>query len=123
MINDGTAKWEIRKITEAENSTLLNDKTAIQIINEVLGKIPDSSRVSISGGAIGHGGVIPLPNGYVREQCKYSVWFAGFSFNNYENNTIGWELSVDQSTGVINCRYCDSKWRNSTASYLCIAVK
>lgn len=123
MINDGTVKWEVRKITEAENSNLLNDKTAMQIINEVLVKIPDSSKVYISGGTIGHGGTIPLPSGYVREQCKYSVWFSGFSFDNYETNTIGWELSVNQLNGVVNCRYCESKWRNSTAGYLCIAVK
>lgn len=35
MINDGTVKWEIRKITEAENSKLLNGQTPAQIIAEL----------------------------------------------------------------------------------------
>ena len=37
MINDGTVKWEIRKITEAEisrNSSLLNGKTVEEIEND-----------------------------------------------------------------------------------------
>lgn len=37
MINDGTVKWEIRKITEEEisrNSSLLNGKTVEEIEND-----------------------------------------------------------------------------------------
>ena len=48
MINDGTVKWEIRKITEAEisrNSSLLNGKTVEEIENDFVlamtGYLPD----------------------------------------------------------------------------------
>ena len=89
MINDGTVKWEIRKITEAENSELLNGKTLGEIINEILAQVPEKTNVTVITGSVwttkisdNSGGfiknprmtaTIPLPEGYIREQCKYFI--------------------------------------------------
>ena len=52
MINDGTVKWEIRKITVAENSELLNGQTAAQIINETLRNVPAKTSVTVIAGNV-----------------------------------------------------------------------
>lgn len=124
MINDGTVKWEIRKITEAENSELLNGKTLGEIINEILAQVPEKTNVTVITGSVwttkisdNSGGfiknprmtaTIPLPEGYIREQCKYFI----------DKN----QNCLNQSTGYyeIACEIGDSTYN---ISYLCIAVK
>lgn len=130
MINDGTVKWEIRNITEAENSKLLNDKTAEQIINETLDRIPEKTKVLVTVGAVkgvvSSGSIwdavisatIPLPSGYNREQCRY--WVEPIL---YEQETYSWRMEpgikdIDQSTGKIT-----NVKKDKTYYYLCIAVK
>lgn len=132
MINDGTAKWEIRKITEAENSansTLLEGRTITQIVNETLEKIPEKTSIVVVVGAVrsvASGGswhtswfaTIPVPAGYSRSQCKY--WVEPIL---YEEETYSWKLEpgmkdVDQAAGVIG-----NLKPNKTYYYLCIAVK
>lgn len=130
MINDGTVKWEIRNITEAENSKLLNDKTAEQIINETLDRIPEKTKVLVTVGAVKGvassgsfwdtviSATIPLPSGYNREQCRY--WVEPIL---YEQETYSWRMEpgikdIDQSTGKIT-----NVKKDKTYYYLCIAVK
>ncbi|WP_177560992.1 hypothetical protein [uncultured Phascolarctobacterium sp.] len=124
MINDGTVKWEIKKITDSENSELLEGKTVIQIINETLGNVPAKTSVSVitgnvwttkisdtSGGLIRNfrmAATIPLPDGYIREQCRYFI----------DRN----QSYLNQATGYyeIACEIGDSTYN---ISYICIAVK
>lgn len=124
MINDGTVKWEIKKITNSENSELLEGKTVIQIINETLGNVPAKTSVSVitgsvwttkindtSGGFIRNSrmaATIPLPDGYFREQCRYFI----------DRN----QSYLNQATGYyeIACETGDSTYN---ISYICIAVK
>ena len=124
MINDGTVKWEIRKITVAENSELLNGQTAAQIINETLRNVPAKTSVTVIAGNVWTtkisdtlGGfiknprmtaTIPLPDGYVREQCKYFI----------DKN----QSYLNQANGYyeIACETGDSTYN---ISYICIAVK
>jgi len=124
MINDGTVKWEIKKITDSENSELLEGKTVIQIINETLGNVPAKTSVSVitgnvwttkisdtSGGLIRNfrmAATIPLPDGYIREQCRYFI----------DRN----QSYLNQATGYyeIACETGDSTYN---ISYICIAVK
>lgn len=127
MINDGTVKWEIRKITVAENSELLNGQTAAQIINETLGQVPKGVSMSVTAGTIGNAETIPLPSGYTRAQCKYAVWATDLSEDEKDGNTSHVQyLSVNQSTGLVDSRrqkYGYSSFRSVVAGYLCIAVK
>lgn len=124
MINDGTVKWEIKKITDSENSELLEGKTVIQIINETLGNVPAKTSVSVitgnvwttkttdpSGGFLRNPkmvATIPLPDGYIREQCRYFI----------DRN----QSYLNQATGYyeIACETGDSTYN---ISYICIAVK
>ena len=86
MINDGTVKWEIRKITEAEisrNSSLLNGKTVEEIENDFENDFLKNIKVNGVMVVIGNFtasrqgtsetlyGQIPLPVDYIRSQCKY----------------------------------------------------
>lgn len=125
MINDGTVKWEIIKITEAEisrNSKLLEGQTAAQIIANTLSQVPKGISVSVTAGTIRHGRTIPVPGGYTRAQCKYAVWLTSHSSYG-DTNACG----VDQNTGVVTAiKYphdSDSSDTELTAGYLCIAVK
>lgn len=127
MINDGTAKWEIRKITEAENSVLLNGKTSVQIMNETLGQIPNGISISVIVGTVvcnaGRGGTIPLPSGYTREQCKYFInYIEGFyRESDYPDGHFNTN-SVNQSNGGIT-GFSSHNSYSLSVPYLCIAVK
>lgn len=71
-------------------------------------------------------GTIPLPSGYTRDQCKYSVWMNDWSF--YSNaGTARPYLHVDQSSGVItvgnSISDTDAIFGTTNIGYLCVAVK
>lgn len=120
VFNDGSAKWELIKISNAEQ---LNGLTAKQILAK-------TSKVSIISGTISNGGIIPVPSGYERSQCKYAVWMHNeynCTFDNYTTTYIYiiFRVSVDQSTGRVTCyeHTGDRKQKGIIADYLCIAVK
>lgn len=127
MINDGTVKWEIRKIAEAENSRLLNGKTYAQIINETLVQVPKGISISVIVGTIvcnaGRGGTIPLPSGYTREQCKYFInYIEGFYRDESYSDGYFNTNSVNQSNGAI-AGFSSHNSYTLPVPYLCIAVK
>ena len=77
-----------------------------------------TTAVSITGGTIAHGGTIPLPSGYTREQCKYAVFQGAVSSGGY--------AMVNQATGVVASQVYSpggDTYTNVTAGYLCIGVK
>ena len=77
--------------------------------------------VSITAGTISDGSIIPPPNGYTREQCKYAVWYT----SNHSPTNAAY-ASVNQTTGAVTCKYLDPAkgfWTSATAGYLCVAVK
>lgn len=81
--------------------------------------------ISITAGTIAHGGTIPLPDGYTREQCKYAVWV----IKSAGSAITGVNTLVDQSTGIVTAQtwHWDTETGNyllnCTAGYLCIGVK
>lgn len=81
--------------------------------------------ISITAGTIAHGGTIPLPSGYTRDQCKYAVWANTATYG--RDSTTKINCSVNQSTGVVAFQYYNGVsevWFNgTTAGYLCIGVK
>ena len=78
-----------------------------------------TTAVSITGGTIANGGTIPLPDGYIRGQCKYSVW---------PHSSTGM-VQVNQDTGVVVAQKFDSSigetgdYVSITAGYMCVGVK
>lgn len=77
------------------------------------------TNVSITAGTVAHGGTIPLPSGYTRAQCKYAVW--PISWTESVDGIDSYNLSVNQSTGVVTCNHNGGS--NRTAGYLCVGVK
>lgn len=61
-----------------------------------LGTLVDNKSVKIFTGTINHGGTIPLPDDYLRSDCKYIVWPSGATTQS---------VNVNQDTGVVSCTY------------------
>lgn len=112
MINDGTVKWEIRKITEAEisrNSSLLNGKTVEEIENDFENDFLKNIKVNGVMVVIGNFtasrqgtsetlyGQIPLPVDYIRSQCKYWTPVIAYDSGNSNPREINW-TSINQQT-------------------------
>ena len=111
MINDGTVKWEIRKITEAEisrNSSLLNGKTVEEIENDFENDFLKNIKVNGVMVVIGNFtasrqgtsetlyGQIPLPVDYIRSQCKYWTPVIAYDSGNSNPREINW-TSINQT--------------------------
>ena len=137
MINDGTVKWEIRKITEAEisrNSSLLNGKTVEEIEddfeNDFLKNIKVNGVMVVIGNftASRQGtsetlyGQIPLPVDYIRSQCKYWTPVIAYDSGNSNPREINW-TSINQTDGSVSLYSKRSASNNVTMNYLLFAVK
>lgn len=123
VLVDGTSKWEVRKIGNAEE---LNGQAIEDFKNELLAVVPEQkiySTVLLSSGEMKPNGTstvyIPLPSGYTRSQCKYAIWSIGAT-----------NMSINQSTGAVICyNYGVNSGDQYTPpygisfGYICIAVK
>ena len=123
LLADGTVKWDVRKIGNAEE---LNGQAIEDFKSELLAAVPEQKvystvrliygTVNVSGSvdinAPNPSGTIPLPSGYTRAQCKYVVFgkYAGYP---------------NQSTGqVYSYSIPNEYWKyGQPFDYLCIAVK
>ena len=137
MINDGTVKWEIRKITEAEisrNSSLLNGKTVEEIENDFENDFLKNIKVNGVMVVIGNFtasrqgtsetlcGQIPLPVDYIRSQCKYWTPVIAYDSGNSNPREINW-TSINQTDGSVSLYSKRSASNNVTMNYLLFAVK
>ena len=137
MINDGTVKWEIRKITEAEisrNSSLLNGKTVEEIENDFENDFLKNIKVNGVMVVIGNFtasrqgtsetlyGQIPLPVDYIRSQCKYRTPVIAYDSGNSNPREINW-TSINQTDGSVSLYSKRSASNNVTMNYLLFAVK
>ena len=137
MINDGTVKWEIRKITEAEisrNSSLLNGKTVEEIENDFENDFLKNIKVNGVMVVIGNFtasrqgtsetlyGQIPLPVDYIRSQCKYWTPVIAYDSGNSNPREINW-TSITQTDGSVSLYSKRSASNNVTMNYLLFAVK
>lgn len=137
MINDGTVKWEIRKITEAEisrNSSLLNGKTVEEIENDFENDFLKNIKVNGVMVVIGNFtasrqgtsetlyGQIPLPVDYIRSQCKYWTPVIAYDSGNSNPREINW-TSINQTDGLVSLYSKRSASNNVTMNYLLFAVK
>ena len=137
MINDGTVKWEIRKITEAEisrNSSLLNGKTVEEIENDFENDFLKNIKVNGVMVVIGNFtasrqgtsetlyGQIPLPVDYIRSQCKYWTPVIAYDSGNSNPREINW-TSINQTDGSGSLYSKRSASNNVTMNYLLFAVK
>lgn len=137
MINDGTVKWEIRKITEAEisrNSSLLNGKTVEEIENDFENDFLKNIKVNGVMVVIGNFtasrqgtsetlyGQIPLPVDYIRSQCKYWTPVIAYDSGNSNPREINW-TSINQIDGSVSLYSKRSASNNVTMNYLLFAVK
>lgn len=137
MINDGTVKWEIRKITEAEisrNSSLLNGKTVEEIENDFENDFLKNIKVTGVMVVIGNFtasrqgtsetlyGQIPLPVDYIRSQCKYWTPVIAYDSGNSNPREINW-TSINQTDGSVSLYSKRSASNNVTMNYLLFAVK
>lgn len=137
MINDGTVKWEIRKITEAEisrNSSLLNGKTVEEIENDFENDFLKNIKVNGVMVVIGNFtasrqgtsetlyGQIPLPVDYIRSQCKYWTPAIAYDSGNSNPREINW-TSINQTDGSVSLYSKRSASNNVTMNYLLFAVK
>lgn len=104
--------------------TPLRVKQAIDALVDISTAI--NNTISITTGTISHGGTIPLPNGFTRNQCHYAVWPHDMPDGDKSYGSGSYHRTqVNQSTGVVTCRYAydSSHIQNGTAGYLCIAIK
>lgn len=137
MINDGTVKWEIRKITEAEisrNSSLLNGKTVEEIENDFENDFLKNIKVNGVMVVIGNFtasrqgtsetlyGQIPLLVDYIRSQCKYWTPVIAYDSGNSNPREINW-TSINQTDGSVSLYSKRSASNNVTMNYLLFAVK
>ena len=137
MINEGTVKWEIRKITEAEisrNSSLLNGKTVEEIENDFENDFLKNIKVNGVMVVIGNFtasrqgtsetlyGQIPLPVDYIRSQCKYWTPVIAYDSGNSNPREINW-TSINQTDGSVSLYSKRSASNNVTMNYLLFAVK
>lgn len=137
MINDGTVKWEIRKITEVEisrNSSLLNGKTVEEIENDFENDFLKNIKVNGVMVVIGNFtasrqgtfetlyGQIPLPVDYIRSQCKYWTPVIAYDSGNSNPREINW-TSINQTDGSVSLYSKRSASNNVTMNYLLFAVK
>ena len=137
MINDGTVKWEIRKITEAEisrNSSLLNGKTVEEIENDFENDFLKNIKVNGVMVVIGNFtasrqgtsetlyGQMPLPVDYIRSQCKYWTPVIAYDSGNSNPREINW-TSINQTDGSVSLYSKRSASNNVTMNYLLFAVK
>ena len=137
MINDGTVKWEIRKITEAEisrNSSLLNGKTVEEIENDFENDFLKNIKVNGVMVVIGNFtasrqgtsetlyGQIPLQVDYIRSQCKYWTPVIAYDSGNSNPREINW-TSINQTDGSVSLYSKRSASNNVTMNYLLFAVK
>ncbi|WP_418540479.1 hypothetical protein [Phascolarctobacterium faecium] len=137
MINDGTVKWETRKITEAEisrNSSLLNGKTVEEIENDFENDFLKNIKVNGVMVVIGNFtasrqgtsetlyGQIPLPVDYIRSQCKYWTPVIAYDSGNSNPREINW-TSINQTDGSVSLYSKRSASNNVTMNYLLFAVK
>lgn len=139
IITDGTVQWTVRTHIKSVNGVVAGADGNVNIDTGVLtvnGQEPDESgnvaidvdvkaKISITTGTIAHGGTIPIPDGYTRDQCCYAVWSHQMpdADKSYGGNSYH-RTQVDQSTGVVFCQYnYDGNKLNGTAGYMCIAIK
>ena len=137
MINDGTVKWEIRKITEAEisrNSSLLNGKTVEEIENDFENDFLKNIKVNGVMVVIGNFtasrqgtsetlyGQIPLPVDYIRSQCKYWTPVIAYDSGNSNPREINW-TSINQTDGSVSLYSKRSASNNVTMNYLICSTK
>ena len=137
MINDGTVKWEIRKITEAEisrNSSLLKGKTVEEIEKDFENDFMKNIKVNGVMVVIGNFtasrqgtsetlyGQIPLPVDYIRSQCKYWTPVIAYDSGNSNPREINW-TSINQTDGSVSLYSKRSASNNVTMNYLLFAVK
>lgn len=119
VITDGTVQWTVRTHIKSVNGVVAGANGDVEIDVDV------KARISITTGTIAHGGTIPVPDGYTRDQCYYAVWSHQMpdADKSYGGNSYH-RTQVDQSTGVVFCQYnYDGNKLNGTAGYMCIAIK
>lgn len=130
-MNDGTAKWELCKISDAES---LEGTTLEQLLSQIKTLIPvTSSNVKIITGnakATSSGSrnnfviTIPLPSGFRRSNCKYWINTTYYRYYYDESGTTERSIdaaSINQNTGTIS--YSSKEQDVATIFYLLIAVK
>jgi hypothetical protein len=106
-----------------------NSFTRLALTTEMPNTNISAGTLNISGGSSNvwsATGTIPLPSGYTRDQCKYSVWMNDWNFNS-DGGTAHPYLHVNQSSGVITVGNSSSDNRavfgTTNIGYLCVAVK
>lgn len=95
-VNDGTAKWQLIKYSEADT---LNGYTAEEIKGQV--NVPVQGVLVVKGTfTVGstssggfYGGNIPLPSGYSRSQCTYWIENKSYGFSNNGAVTLNTEIA------------------------------
>lgn len=121
--SDGSVKWELMKISNAEQ---LNGLTAKQIAGNITVKNLDIFMGSFAVGSKNSGsyqtGTIPLPSGYTRAQCKYWVSAAPISFSNNGSCSV-YPNYIDQSSGYLSNPGGGGKSGSGTGFYLIFALK
>lgn len=117
---------------------IVGDNISVTEAGTISVTFPTIQTISVTTGTLTGGDAIPLPSGYTRAQCKYTVTatynglsatvISGMTEVSVGGSQIQVNLSVDSSTGVVVCRYRTyadtwSNWSNVTAGYMCVAIK
>lgn len=106
FINDGTAKWQLRKYSEADSLNGLDLQGVVDRVNTQL-KVKDcivvfgDFKLTRPGSEHKIEGIIPLPSGFERKDCRY--WMQSFSYNsgNSSPRSADWH-DINQDTGVLS---------------------
>lgn len=131
-VNDGTAKWQLIKYSEADTlGGLTADNIKSQAINGKVVQVKGQSGSITLSTQGSRTYTIPVPSGYSRNQCAYII------SEEYDQNSSGegtnrasigvnWS-SVNQSNGVItatvNGKYPNSYYASINVDYIIVAAK
>lgn len=125
--SDGTAKWQLRKYSEADSLGGLDLQGVVNKINNQL-QVKDCivvfGDITLTRPGSEHRieGTIPVPSGFERHHCRY--WMESFKYdsgNSYPRDA-NWH-NINQDTGLVSLYAKPSSTERLTTPYIVFAKK
>ena len=104
----------------ADNANTVGDKSLQWILEQIKNSIV---KIAILTGTVAHGGTIPLPNGFLESQCKWTVSPATIVDFATGGDLKGFGCTVDEHRKVSCVAESHGDSVNTIANYIIIGVK
>lgn len=130
FINDGTAKWQLRKYSEADSLNGLDLQGIVDRVNTQLGVrdcdiiFGDAKLAKTAEDYIEF--TIPVPSGFTRQQCRYYCETFEYLKERHSPNNIyqiaTWR-SINQETGILKVYSKHGAGAGKSVCYIVFAKK